>query len=87
MNALQQIEKAIEDMPSASFKNEHGEKFTIHTDGTITFMSGDEVGMMVDSEHKYADKYIPLFSEHFNIWSPKELNKLGKALQEVTEKM
>lgn len=70
-------------MRTATFKNKHGEKFVIHSDGSNVLMSGDEVNMMVSPGHKFADKYIPLFNSHFGIWSPQELYELGKALQRL----
>lgn len=84
MSTVKEMTEAIESMRSASFENKHGEKFTIHTDGVLVFMSGDEVNAMVSSEYKIADKYLQLFNDPFTVWSAEELNKLGKALQEVT---
>lgn len=79
-----QADEVMSTMKTASFTNEHGEKFNIHTNGTFVFMSGDEVNAMVDDKHKIAGKYLPLFNEAFSIWDKEELNALGKALQELT---
>lgn len=74
-----QVRKIIEQMPSAEFINEHGEKFVIYSNGTSVYMGGDEVNMMVDPKHVFAG-VIPLFNSHFNIWSEDELYKLGETL-------
>lgn len=81
-----QLARGIEQMPVVTFENEHGEQFSIHSDGSMVFMSGDEVNAMVADENKIADKFIPLFNDHFNIWNSTELSKLGEALQQLTGK-
>ena len=78
----QEMIKYIDNLPSKSFTNEHGEVFTIHSDGVLVFMSGDEVNAMVDNNLKMG-KYIPLFNQSFSIWSKGELYKLGEALMEL----
>jgi hypothetical protein len=77
-----QVRKIIAEMPSKSFVNEHGEEFTIYSNGISVYMSGSEVDMMVDNKHVFAG-VIPLFNNHFNIWSDDELYKLGVALAEL----
>ena len=77
-----QLTAYIKTMPSASFKNEHGEKFTIHSNGLTVWISGDEVNAMVDPK-KTVMGYLPLFTSAFSIWSKEELYLLGKALQEL----
>lgn len=75
--------KMIDKLPKAEFKNEHGERFILHSSGTAVYMSGDEVNAMVDDKNKIAKLYLPLFSPHFSIWSSEELYKLGQALMEL----
>ena len=72
----------IDSMPSATFRNKHGEKFVIHSDGITVWMSGDEVNMMVDDKKKIG-KYINLFNPVFSVWSKEELFQLGSALMEL----
>lgn len=78
-----QFIKMIDDLPKAEFKNVHGERFVLHSTGTSVYMSGDEVGAMIEDKHKIVKKYIPLFNPHFSIWSKEELYELGKALMEL----
>lgn len=79
--------KVIEQLPHKEFKNEHGEKFVIHTNGVVVYMSGDEVNMMVDNKYKIGDKYIQLFNEQFGVWSPAELSGLGEVLQQLMKEI
>lgn len=79
------LKDSIESMKKVSFKNRHGEVFTIHCDGILTFMSGDEIDAMVEDDVKIADRYIPLFNERFNIWDKEELYKLGQCLMELNK--
>lgn len=81
--------REIAAMPSTSFKNEYGEKFTLHTNGVSVFMSGDEVNAMVDEKRfpKIDHKYINLFNPGFSIWNVIELDKLGKALQKLAKEV
>ncbi len=76
--------KLVDEMKVASFANEHGEKFNVHYNGVIVFLSGHEVNAMVRDEDKLAGKYLPLFNSHFDVWSADELKKLGQALIEVS---
>lgn len=79
----EEVEDIIGKYPTASFTNNHGEKFNIHSDGIRVFMSGDEVRAMVREEAKIGEKYISLFSDAFNVWSNEELRKLGQVLQQL----
>lgn len=72
----------IKGMKTVSFKNKHGEKFNIHSNGVNVFMSGDEVDAMVEPG-KTLGGYIPLFNEAFSIWSAEELAELGQALVDL----
>lgn len=78
------IKPLLKEFLKSTFRNEHGEKFTIYSDGTSVYMSGNEVDMMVDPKNKSEDGVIPLFNPSFNVWSDEELYKLGKALQKVS---
>lgn len=78
-----QVIEIIELMKTAEFKNKHGEKFVIHSNGIYVFMSGDEVNAMVDDKKKVGKKYLPLFNPDFSIWNKEELYALGKALMEL----
>lgn len=73
-------------MTTATFKNQHGEKFILHKTelGTVR-MSGDEIDSMVRDSDKI-NGHISLFNEHFNVWSDEELVKLGSALQRLGKK-
>lgn len=86
---MTELEAAVKEVkknsPSARFKNEHGEKFVIYSDGVFVLMGGDEVESMVREENKHGG-LINLFNEHFSIWSADELYKLGAALQRVAKK-
>lgn len=82
----EELAELIEKMPKVSFKNEHGEKFILHSNGVMVFMSGDEVRDMIPPMSKINRTYINLFNDRFNIWHKKELYKLGKALQELSKK-
>lgn len=79
------IAEYIRKMPQVSFLNEHGEKFTLYSNGISVFMEGDEVDMMVDNKNKI-EGIIQLFSPAFNIWSANELVKLGEAIKELGKK-
>jgi len=76
----------IEKLDSHTWSNKHGEKFTIHSNGVMVWMSGDEVSAMVDPKHLTASKYLQLFSNHFGIWSADELYELGNALMVLAKK-
>ncbi len=69
---------------TADFKNEHGEEFTIYSNGVMVFISGNEIDAMVDQQYKSQDGILQLFNEWFSIWNPEDLYLLGKALQEVS---
>lgn len=75
----EEVIQYIETWPSYTFHNEHGEKFTIHSNGIMAFMSGDEVNAMVPPTKKIGG-YIPLFNPDFSIWSKDELRMVGEAL-------
>lgn len=75
---------AILEMPSTRFKNKHGEKFTIHSNGMLTFISGDEVDAMVDPT-KTIGGYLQLFNPSFSIWTKEELLRLGESLIELNK--
>lgn len=81
-NHVKQVSKIIKEMPQAEFRNSYGEPFTIYSNGTLVFMSGTEVGMMVDGDEQM-DGILPLFNASFNIWAKDELYKLGEALKDV----
>lgn len=82
-----ELESYIKKLPRVEFKNEHGEKFVLHSNGITVLMSGDEVDMMVAGEKKMAGKYIMLFHPAFSIWSKSELYQLGLALVELHKDM
>lgn len=81
------VAEYVAKLPVAKFTNDYGEKFGIHSDGVVVFLSGDEVRAMVREEVtiplENGDSCIPLFGPNFNIWSKGELFKLGQALKEV----
>lgn len=85
-----ELEEILKKAPYVSFKNEHGEVFNLHLPTQfifpVVFMSGDEVDMMVEDKHKFAGKYVGLFGNDFNMWTPDELTELGKALQKLAKK-
>lgn len=85
------VAEYIAKLPTAEFTNEYGERFTIHSDGVIVYMSGDEIGAMVNEKAtiplENGDSCIPLFGPNFNIWNTKELKLLGLALGEVASKV
>ena len=75
-------------LKTAEFQNIHGERFYIHTNHVMVFMSGDEVNAMVDDKHKMklnGQDMIHLFNPAFSIWSKDELNKLGRALMDLNK--
>jgi hypothetical protein len=79
-----ELAKHFKSMKKVSFKNSHGEKFNICTDGMTYWLSGDEVNAMVEP-YKTIGGYLPLFSSAFNIWSKEEIKELGLALVKLAE--
>lgn len=69
--------------PIAEFYNKHGELFIIHGGECGVYVSGNEVRKMVPDKYKIGGKYLPLFNEHFNIWSRDELFWLGESLTKL----
>jgi len=61
----------------SKFKNEYGEEFTLYNSGISVMFGGDETNQEV----------IPLFNQHFNIFSIDELELIAKAILETTEKL
>lgn len=82
-----ELGEMIGKLPSASFKNKHGEVFTLHATTATVFMSGDEVDAMVDDSMKIDGKYINIFNEEFSVWNIDEIKQLGEALIEVAGKV
>lgn len=80
----EEMVKHIRSFPTTTFKNKHGEEFTLHTNGSMVFISGSEIEMMVDPDDTI-DGMLPLFSDHLNIWGRNELYKLGEALQKISK--
>lgn len=73
---------------TAEFQNIHGERFYIHTNNIMVFMSGDEVNAMVDDKYKMklnGQDMIHLFNPAFSIWSKDELYQLGKSLVKLNK--
>lgn len=66
-----ELHEMINRLPHQKFVNEHGEAFTVSSNGVQVFIEGDET----DGE------VLDLFNSEFNIWSSEELYKLGIALQ------
>lgn len=79
------VEEAIKRLPSSTFVNEHGENFTVYSDGITAILGGDEVDAMVDGKKKLYGM-VCLFNDAFSIWSAEELYKLGDALKDVSIK-
>ena len=67
----------------ATFRNEHGDVFTIYSNGEAVLLAGDEINNTVDDKNRVAGKFIPLFNHYFSVWSPDELYKLGKVLRQL----
>jgi hypothetical protein len=72
----------IRDWETEEFKNVHGERYVIHSNGYLVLLSGDEVSFN-DGKSKSEDGVINLFNEDHCIWNPSELILLGRALETI----
>lgn len=85
-NNKSELDKVMDAMPVATFKNVHGEKFRIHRLGSFDLISGDEISAMVMPQHMIGGKYLPIFNPHFCIYSDDELESLGRAFIKLAQK-